>query len=63
MTAVKDEDRADAYGEVLEQVHKAALWIPLYHEPMKIGYSAKLRRSRRTTSTAAGSTRASTSSS
>jgi peptide/nickel transport system substrate-binding protein len=42
MTAVKDEDRAEAYGEVLEQVHKAALWIPLYHEPMKIGYSAKL---------------------
>jgi peptide/nickel transport system substrate-binding protein len=42
MTAVKDEDRAEAYGEVLEQVHRAALWIPLYHEPMKIGYSAKL---------------------
>jgi peptide/nickel transport system substrate-binding protein len=42
MTAVKDADRAEAYGEVLEQVHKAALWIPLYHEPMKIGYSAKL---------------------
>jgi peptide/nickel transport system substrate-binding protein len=42
MTAVKDEDRAEAYGEVLEQVHNAALWIPLYHEPMKIGYSAKL---------------------
>jgi peptide/nickel transport system substrate-binding protein len=42
ITAVKDEDRAEAYGEVLEQVHKAALWIPLYHEPMKIGYSAKL---------------------
>ena len=42
MTAVKDVDRAEAYGEVLEQVHRAALWIPLYHEPMKIGYSAKL---------------------
>ena len=23
-------------------MHKAAVWIPLYHEPMKIGYSAKL---------------------
>jgi peptide/nickel transport system substrate-binding protein len=34
--------RARSYGEVLEQVHSAAVWIPLYHEPMKIGYSAKL---------------------
>jgi peptide/nickel transport system substrate-binding protein len=42
MAAVSDADRASAYGEVLEQVHKAAVWIPLYHEPMKIGYSAKL---------------------
>jgi peptide/nickel transport system substrate-binding protein len=42
MTAVNDQDRAAAYGEVLEQVHKAAIWIPLYHEPMKIGYSARL---------------------
>jgi peptide/nickel transport system substrate-binding protein len=42
MAALKDEERASAYGEVLAQVHKAAVWIPLYHEPMKIGYSAKL---------------------
>jgi peptide/nickel transport system substrate-binding protein len=42
MAAVKDADRAEAYGEVLEQVHRAAVWIPLYHELMKIGYSAKL---------------------
>jgi peptide/nickel transport system substrate-binding protein len=42
MAAVSDADRASAYGEVLEQVHKAAVRIPLYHEPMKIGYSAKL---------------------
>jgi peptide/nickel transport system substrate-binding protein len=34
--------RAQAYGEVLERVHGAAVWIPLYHEPMKIAYSAKL---------------------
>lgn len=42
MAATTDEVRASAYGEVLQQVHKAAVWIPLYHEPMKIGYSAKL---------------------
>ena len=61
MTALSDEDRAAAYGEVLEQVHKAAVSIPLYHEPMKIAMSARLlRRSRRTTTTAAASTRAST---
>jgi peptide/nickel transport system substrate-binding protein len=42
MSATSDEVRAIAYGEVLEQVHRAAVWIPLYHEPMKIGYSAKL---------------------
>ncbi len=42
MAALKDDERASAYGEVLTQVHKAAVWIPLYHEPMKIGYSAKL---------------------
>ena len=43
MTALSDEDRAAAYGEVLEQVHKAAVWIPLYHEPMKIAMSARTR--------------------
>ena len=42
MTALSDEDRAAAYGEVLKQVHKAAVWIPLYHEPMKIAMSARL---------------------
>jgi peptide/nickel transport system substrate-binding protein len=42
MAATTDHARTAAYGEVLEQVHRAAVWIPLYHEPMKIGYSAKL---------------------
>ncbi len=42
MAATNDGDRAAAYGQVLEQVYRAAVWIPLYHEPMKIGYSAKL---------------------
>ncbi|MEI8145891.1 MAG: ABC transporter substrate-binding protein [Alphaproteobacteria bacterium] len=42
MTAVADADRASAYGEVLRQVHEAAVWIPLYHEPMKMAASARL---------------------
>jgi peptide/nickel transport system substrate-binding protein len=42
MTATSDADRAAAYGEVLRQVHEAAVWIPLYHEPMKIAASSRL---------------------
>ena len=42
MTALSDADRAAAYGEVLEQVHEAAVWIPLYHEPHEDRDSAKL---------------------
>ncbi|WP_204348801.1 hypothetical protein, partial [Klebsiella pneumoniae] len=34
-SAVADADRAAAYSQVLRQVHEAAVWIPLYHEPMK----------------------------
>jgi peptide/nickel transport system substrate-binding protein len=36
ITALSDADRAAAYGQVLQQVHEAAVWMPLYHEPMKI---------------------------
>ncbi|QCK86189.1 ABC transporter substrate-binding protein [Phreatobacter aquaticus] len=42
MTASSDSERAVAYGEVLRQVHEAAVWIPLYHEPMKIAASNRL---------------------
>lgn len=42
ITALNDGDRAAAYGEVLKKVHEAAVWLPLYHEPMKIAASAKL---------------------
>ena len=42
MTALNDADRAAAYGEVLKKVHEAAVWLPLYHEPMKIAASARL---------------------
>ncbi|MEO1092704.1 MAG: ABC transporter substrate-binding protein [Pseudomonadota bacterium] len=41
-TAVDPAVRADAYGEVLRKVHEAAVWIPLYHEPMKIAQSTAL---------------------
>ncbi len=41
-SALNDADRAAAYGEVLTQVHEAAVWLPLYHEPMKIAASARL---------------------
>ena len=41
-TATDAAVRADAYGEVLRKVHEAAVWIPLYHEPMKIAQSTKL---------------------
>ena len=41
-TAISDEDRASAYGDVLEKVHDAAVWLPLYHEPMVIAQSSDL---------------------
>lgn len=41
-TATTDADRAQAYGEVLELVHEAAVWLPLYHEPMVIAQSTEL---------------------
>jgi peptide/nickel transport system substrate-binding protein len=41
-TATDDKTRASAYGQVLAQVHEAAVWLPLYHEPMKIAQSARL---------------------
>ena len=42
ITALNEADRAAAYGEVLTKVHEAAVWLPLYHEPMKIAASARL---------------------
>lgn len=42
ITAISDGDRAAAYGEVLKKVHEAAVWLPLYHEPMKIAASNRL---------------------
>jgi peptide/nickel transport system substrate-binding protein len=42
MTATDQAVRASAFSEVIAQVHDAAVWIPLYHEPMKIAASARL---------------------
>lgn len=41
-TATDDATRASAYGKVLEKVQDAAVWIPLYHEPMIIAQSTEL---------------------
>jgi peptide/nickel transport system substrate-binding protein len=41
-TATTDSARAEAYGEVLQLVHDAAVWLPLYHEPMVIVQSTDL---------------------
>ncbi len=41
-TATTDEKRAESYGQVLEIVQDAAVWLPLYHEPMVIAQSTDL---------------------
>ncbi|MEM6761834.1 MAG: ABC transporter substrate-binding protein [Pseudomonadota bacterium] len=41
-TATDDSVRAAAYGEVLQKVHDAAVWLPLYHEPMVLAQSTDL---------------------
>lgn len=42
MEATDDATRAAAYGKVLKKVHDAAVWLPLYHQPMTIAQSAQL---------------------
>lgn len=42
MHAVEPTVRADAYSQVLKQVHDGAVWIPLFHEPMNVAASARL---------------------
>lgn len=41
-TATDAGERARAYGDVLQKVHEAAVWLPLYHEPMFIAQSSRL---------------------
>ncbi|MFV0492191.1 MAG: ABC transporter substrate-binding protein [Pseudorhodobacter sp.] len=40
--ATDDKARAAAYGKVLRKVHDAAVWLPLYHEPMTVAQSTRL---------------------
>jgi peptide/nickel transport system substrate-binding protein len=43
MTATDEATRAAAYAAVQEKVHNAAVWIPLYHEPLFVVTGAKLK--------------------
>lgn len=40
--ATDETTRAKSYAKVLNQVHDAAVWLPLYHEPMTIVQSQEL---------------------
>ena len=40
--ATNETDRAAAYAKVMQKVHDSAVWLPIYHRPMQIGYSTKL---------------------
>ncbi|MGY6409915.1 MAG: ABC transporter substrate-binding protein [Alkalilacustris sp.] len=42
MTAVDQDTQFDAVHQVLAKVHDAAVWIPLFHEPMIIAHSTAL---------------------
>ena len=43
MTATDEATRAAAYAAVQEKVHNAAVWIPLYHEPLFVVTGNKLK--------------------
>ncbi len=43
MTATDDATRAAAYEAVQAKVHDAAVWIPLFHEPLFVVTGAKLK--------------------
>ena len=43
MTATDDKTRTAAYQAVQEKVHDAAVWIPLFHEPLFLVTGAKLK--------------------
>lgn len=42
-TALSADVRAAAYGKVQQKVHDAAVWIPLYHEPLHVVTGNKLK--------------------
>lgn len=41
--ALNAEDRATNYAKVQRKVHEAVLWIPLYHEPLHLIVTPKLK--------------------
>jgi peptide/nickel transport system substrate-binding protein len=41
--ALSDKARAEAYAKVQEKVADAAVWIPLYHEPLYAVVGPKLK--------------------
>jgi peptide/nickel transport system substrate-binding protein len=42
-TATDDKVRAEAYAAVQKKVHDAAVWIPLFHEPLFVVAGSKLK--------------------
>jgi peptide/nickel transport system substrate-binding protein len=42
-TALSPDIRAAAYGKVQQKVQDAAVWIPLYHEPLFVVTGSKLK--------------------
>jgi peptide/nickel transport system substrate-binding protein len=42
-TALSADVRAAAYAKVQQKVHDAAVWIPLYHEPLHVVTGSKLK--------------------
>ena len=41
--ALTEKERAEAFGKVLHKVHDAAVWIPMYHEPLYTVAGAKMQ--------------------
>ncbi|WP_428926831.1 ABC transporter substrate-binding protein [Marinibacterium sp. SX1] len=41
--ATTDADRAAAYAQVLHKVQGEAIWLPVYHQPMQIALSSKVK--------------------
>ena len=41
--ALTPEDRFEAYAKIQKQVHDAAVWIPIVHEPMFVASGPRLK--------------------
>ena len=42
-TATEDKVRTEAYAAVQKKVHDAAVWIPMFHEPLFVVAGSKLK--------------------